>query len=187
VIVLAILERTQLGQSVPHARLWDPRDLPEMPESEADRVSRIGMAVDISLVALLGIVLNFLPQWIGVVMVARGKPSFVPLADFGIQLPLLAINVYLAVSIALKLVVWARRRWTAVTRWGRVGVGLLGAAVVFLIAASSNLQAPATTPEIGPALLPLGWVLGVLPFVALLAPLRRLVELVRERLKPAAA
>ena len=187
VIVLAVIERTSLGQAVPSARQWDPRDLPEVPESEADRVSRMGMIVDISLIALVTVVLNFLPQWLGVVMVAHGQTSFVPLADFGIRLPLLAVNIYLAAAIGLKLIVMTQRRWTAITRWARVGVGLLGAAVLFLIAATSSLHAPTSAPEITPALLPLGWALNLVPFAVLLGPLSRLVEIIKGRPRPAIA
>jgi hypothetical protein len=111
----------------------------------------------------------------------------VPLADFGIGLPLWAINVFLASGIGLKVAVLTQRRWTAITLWARVAVGLLWAAVLFMIAATAKLHAPATAPAIAPAIVPLGWLLGLLPFVALLAPLRRIVDIIRGRSAQVAA
>ena len=187
VIILAILERTKLGQKVTSSRQWDPRDLAEVPEAEEDRVSVVGAAVDLSLAILFAAVLNFFPEWLGIVMVNRfGRPALVPFTDLGVHLPLLAVDVWLALAVALKLIVLGQRRWTKPTRWAEVGLGLFGVAVVFEIAARSTLHAPAFAPAFGPVLAVFGWLLYIVPFAVLVGPLLRVVRLVRGRSEPEA-
>ena len=179
VIVLAILERTG-SRPKPPASPWDARDLPAVPHAEADRVSAPGLAVEICFVLFPLAVVNFIPQWVGVFMVRDGAPpEFLPLAAFGVQLPLLAINLWLAAALGLKLIVLGQRRWTTPTRWLEVAVGLLATVVVFLIAARSDLHAPAGLPQLDRALRLLGRLLYVAPFAVLLQPLRRAIRLVR--------
>jgi hypothetical protein len=179
VLVLAILERTH-SRRQPPSRLWDARDLPAVPRVEEDRVSAPGLAVEICLVLFLLVVVNFIPQWVGVLMVRSGRaPEFVPLAAFGVHLPLLAIDLWLGVALGLKLTVLGQRRWTSLTRWLEVAVGVLAAAVLFLIAARSTLHGPAGLPQLDPALRLLGRLLYVAPFAVFLQPLRRTIRLVR--------
>jgi len=185
VIVLAILERTKLGQRVARLRAWDPRDLPEVPEAEEDRVSVAGVAVGICLTVLVAVWLNFFPEWVGVVMVAQGgQPVWVRLTEMGLHLPLVAITVWLALALALKLVVLGQRRWTKPTRWTEAGLGILGAAIAFEIAGGSTLHAPAAAPAFQVPLRLLGSFLYVLPFVLLIAPLLRVFGLIRGRAEP---
>jgi hypothetical protein len=186
VIILAILERTLPGRAAARAREWNPHDLPEAPESELDKVSVIGSVVDVCLTLLVLILLNVFPQWVGVIMVTDGKPSLVPLTDFGLRLPLLAINLWLALAVALKLLVLTQRRWSAVTRWAQVGLGLFGAVIVFQIVARTTLHAPPGVPGFEHALRPLAWLLTISPLFALFAPLTHVVQLIRGHLDPAA-
>jgi hypothetical protein len=187
VIILAIIERTKLGQQATRPREWDPHDLPEMPEVEEDRVSVAGVAVDVCLTVLFGVWLIFFPQWVGVVMVTRdSQPIWVKLTEMGVHLPLVAITVWLVLALALKLIVLGQRRWTKPTRWAEVGLGIAGAAIVFEIAARSSLHAPAAAPGFGVALQVLGSLLYVVPFALLIAPLIRLSGLIRGRTGPSA-
>ena len=187
VIVLAILERTRLGRQAPRPRDWNPRDLPEAPEADEDHVSVAGAAVDICLTVLFGLWLNFFPQWVGVVMVTRDAGlAWVRLTDLGVHLPLVAITVWLALALALKLVVLGQRRWTKPTRWAQVGLEILGAAIAFEIAGGSSLHAPAAAPALRAPLHVLGSLLYVVPFALLIAPLLRVSRLVRGPVVPSA-
>ncbi len=181
VLVLAILERLLPGQPAARLREWNPHDLPAVPESELARVALVGSVVDLCLTLLAAIILNLFPQWVGVIMVTNGKAALMPLSEFGIRLPLLSIDLWLALSVALTLTVLMRRRWTSVTRWGRVALGLFGAFVVFQIAAASTLHAPAAVPALGPAVRPLAWLITLLPVLALYVPLAHVVQLIRQR------
>jgi hypothetical protein len=98
-----------------------------------------------------------------------------------VQLPLLTINVWLALAVALKLLVLAQRRWTAVTRWAQVGLGLFGAVIMAQIVAGTTLHAPAGVPKIERALRPSAGLMTLLPILALLAPLTHVVRLIRAR------
>jgi len=179
VLVLAILERTRLGRKVPCAK-WDPRDLPPLPEASEPRVSAPELAVEICLVVVVLAVLNFAPEWIGVLMVRSDSgPGFTRLTEFGVHLPVLAINVWLAVALLLKVVVLGQRRWTAVTRWLEVAVGLMAAGVLFLIVARSSLHGPPGLPQVDPALSILGRLLYIAPCAVLLQPVLRIIRLVR--------
>lgn len=184
VIVLAFLERTKLGQWAARPRAWDPRDLPELPEAEQDRVGLAGAAVDVCFTVLFGAWLNLFPQWVGVVMATREGPVWVRLVEMGVYLPLLAINVWLGLSLALKLTLLARRRWTKATRWAQVGLDVLGAAVVFLIAGRSALHAPPAAPVLEVPLRLLGSLLYLAPFALLMAALLRALRLVRAPAAP---
>lgn len=180
VIVLAILERTSLGRKLSPSKDWDPRDLPEAPEAEEDRITFLGVGVDICLAVLFGMVLNFLPEWVGVVTVHGGaRTAFVSIRDLGIHLPIVAIDVWLALSIALKLALLSHRRWTPVTRWVQVGLGLFASGIAMAIAVTSSPQAPPGFPALDPLLRLFGSLLYVVPFAVLIGPLLNAVKLLR--------
>lgn len=188
VIVLAILERTRLGERVGRSREWDPRDLPEAPELEEDRISVAGEAVNICLTVLFGAWLVLLPQWVGIAMVSRdGQLVWVRLTELGVHLPLVAIVVWLVLGLVLKLVVLRQGHWTKPTRWAEVVLGIAGAAIVFEIVAQSSLQAPEATPGFGALVRLLGALLVVAPFALLMGPFLRVVNLVRGGTTPGSA
>jgi hypothetical protein len=186
VIVLAILERTRLGRRVAPSGRWDPLDLPDAPEAEEDRVTVVGAAVDVCLTILVFAVVNFFPQWLGVVMVNKTGPTFVRLTELGVYLPLIAVNVWLALAVVLKLVVLGQRRWTAPTRGADIGLALFGAGILLEIAARSTLHAPASAPAFEPALRVFGRLLYLVPFAVLIGPFLRIVRLVKGHPAPAA-
>jgi hypothetical protein len=181
VIVLAILERTKLGERVPSAQNWDVRDLPELPDAREEPMSIAGTAVGACLTVLVAVWLNFFPRWVAVFMVMDDQSVVVPLSDFGIQLPMLVINVWLALALTLKLVMIAQRRWTQTTRWAQVGLGFLAAIVLFDIVAHSMLSTPSAMPAFAHLLLPLSLLFYAMPLVALISPLKRIVRLLRPR------
>ncbi len=185
VLVLAILERVQPGRTQARER-WDARDLPPIPAAEEDRVSVPGLTAESVLVLLLLGVLNFAPQWVGVLMVTDGRPGFLPLSDLGVQLPVVAINLWLVLALALKFVVMAQRRWTAATRWLEVAVGAMAVLVAYRIAAGSSLHAPTGLPQLDPAMHLLGRLFFLAPFAIAIQPVLRVIRLLRPA-PPAAA
>jgi len=181
VIVLAIIERTKLGDRIASARDWDTRDLPELPEAHEEPLSVAGVSVDICLTALAAVWLNAFPRWVGVLMITNDQSRLIPLSDFGIHLPMLVINVWLALQLTLKLGMLAQRGWTRTTRWVQAGVSFLFAVVLFEIVAASTLTAPSDMPALAPLRGPLSLVLHLMPFVALISPVKRVVRLLRPR------
>jgi len=179
VLVLAFLERTG-SHPRPPAGPWDARDLPAVPHAEEDRVSVPGLTAEICLVLFILVVVNFIPQWLGVLMVRDGHAAeLVPFTAFGVQLPRFAINVWLAVALGLKFIVLGQRRWTRLTRWLEVAVGLLATVVLCLIALRSELHGPAGLPQVDPAMRLVGRLLYVGAFAIFLQPLLRAIRLLR--------
>jgi hypothetical protein len=178
VIVLAILERTMSECSM-RSREWHPRDLPEVPDDTRDRIHVGGMAVGICLIILFGAVLNLSPEWMSVLMVSNGRFDFVPITDFGVSLPTLMINIWLALALLLKMIVLSRRSWTRPMRWAEAGLGIYGAYVLFRVASGSVLVAPDSVPQLEGVLRLLGRLLYVVPLVALIEPIKQIVRLVR--------
>jgi len=113
-------------------------------------------------------------------MVRDGHPpEFVPLTAFGVQLPLFAINLWLTAALGLNLVVLGQRRWTPLTRWFEVAIGLLATVVAYLIATRSELHGPAGLPQIDPAMHIVGRLMFVAPIAIFLQPLLRAIRLLR--------
>jgi len=186
VLVLAIVERSQSRRPQP-ARPWHARDLPAMPRAQADRINAPGLIVGICFVCFVLWLVNAMPQWIGVSMVRDGRPpEFVPLTAFGVQLPLFAINLWLTMVLVLNLIVLGQRRWTPLTRWFEVAIGLLATVVVYLIAQRSELHGPAGLPQVDPAIRLVGRLMFVAAFAFLIQPLRRAIRLLRTPQSPAA-
>jgi len=185
VIVLAILERTTLGQKFSPSGEWDPRELAEVPEAEEDRIAFVGVAVDVCLAVLFGMVLNFLPEWVGFITIhGKSQTTFVSVRDVGIHLPILAINVWLALSIGLRLALLSRRRWTPSTRWAQVALGVFASGIFMAVAATSSPQAPPGLPALDPLLRVIGSLLYVAPFAVLIGPLLNAVKLLRDAWAP---
>jgi hypothetical protein len=179
VLLLAIIERTSLGTRLAPSGDWDVRDLPEVPQAEADRVRPVTLVVGICLLALFGIVLNLFPGSLGVAMVSDERTTFLPISDFGVYLPMALVNVWLGLSLALRFVVLHQRRWTRATRWAQVGVGLLSVALLLVIASRSHLQAPPGVSVIEPVLRAAQSFLYLLACLTLIDPIKGLLALVR--------
>jgi hypothetical protein len=181
VVVLAIIERTKVGDRIASKRDWDMRDLPELPDAHEEPLSVAGVAVDVCLTVLVAVWLNLFPRWGVIFMVTNGQPRLIPLSDFGIHLPMLVINAWLGLQLTLKLVMLAQRRWTLATRWAQAAVGFLAAAVLFDVVAHSTLTLPNAMPALAPALQGLNFLLYAAPFVALISPVKRTARLLRPR------
>jgi hypothetical protein len=129
VLVFAILER--FGASTEHPKeSWDPLSLP--PLDDPSRASRIGATVRIYFIVALMILFNFYPQWVGVYILASGTdPRVVTLADLGIELPRLALNLWWLLVLGQNLLLLRQGRWKTYTRCSEFGLGLFAAGIVY--------------------------------------------------------
>jgi hypothetical protein len=132
-LVFAIVERTQMQPDNEEAEAWDPGMLP--PVNDPDRVSGGGMVFEMYLILAVAALLNFYPDWLVAGIRLQGNHVAwrlsLLLPAFAIHMPL--INAYLVLLFFLKLVVLRHGRWQSETRWVEFGLGLFGAAIIYLI------------------------------------------------------
>lgn len=179
VIALAAFERFH-PEASDAQNGWDPRHLPPLPEVEEERINAPWLALEIALVIVIVVIANFFPRWVGVFVVRDGGPSeIVPLTDMGVHLPMVAINVWLAVALAQKFLILGQQRWTPLTRWLAVAVGLLATLVVGLIAAGTHLRAPTSLAQLDPVLRTLQALLCLAPVAVFVQPVLRVIRLLR--------
>jgi hypothetical protein len=132
-LVFAIVERTQIQPDKEEIKAWDPSTLP--PIDDPDRISAGGTVLEMYLILAVAVLLNFYPHWVVAGIKFEGDLA-VPglsllLPSFVVHMPL--INAYLALVFFLKLVVLRHGRWRDETRWAEFGLGLFGAAILYLI------------------------------------------------------
>lgn len=140
-LVFAAIERTSSADSTEEEEKkdWDPHELPPLPAIENEerfsirKVER-GIWGDILLLVLL----NVFPQWLGVPWGWQYRWLLVPLADFGIPLPIALMNVFAVCCLLLNVVLARERRWTPKLRWAQFALGVLGAATLAVIVIRSS-------------------------------------------------
>ena len=133
-LVFAIVERTQIQpERREDAEAWDPSMLP--PIDDPDRISAGGMVFEMYLILAVAVVLNFYPEWLVAGIRLQGDQMAwrlsMLLPAFAVHLPF--INAYFALVFLLKLLVLRHGRWRSETRWAEFGLGLFGAAIIYLI------------------------------------------------------
>jgi len=187
VIIFAVIERTQF-KGWPPKLDWDPRDLPELPPREEDKATQASAALELIGPILLLWILNYSPNWAGLVTVSGAQVHVLRFSELGFQLPMPWINGCLVMGILLNLAVLNAGRWNAGLRWAQVFLGFLGAGIVawiFLHAVQPTPQAvEALAMRAGFPTQVLGGILqGVysigrlLPLLMLIAPLKRIYRL----------
>jgi hypothetical protein len=123
-LTFAILERVLPDSALDteDEETWNPRDLPEIEDTDQTRVQIGGLIIETVLTAIALIVFNLFPQWIGIGFVASlddaparwyAIPLLAPVF-FTIYLPL--INVSWILQIVLNIVLLRQGRWQLVTR-----------------------------------------------------------------------
>jgi len=118
---------------------WDPRDLPEPSEpkliSLPDRVWRIYCIV------AFFVLLNFYPQYFGVLYIADSGVRSYSIFQMGLRLPVLLLDVWWALALALALNVCLIREghWTRQWRWVEFGIGIFGGLILYMTLAASTL------------------------------------------------
>ncbi len=184
VLVFAVLERCGVAVRYPEQD-WDPLDLP--PVEDVGGASRIGAGLRIYFIIALVILLNFYPGWVGIYFLSSGSTRVVSLGDLGIQLPMLALNLWWLAALVQNLLLLKLGRWTTPIRWMEFGLGLFAAAIFYhlmgivseavvgeaFVAAMPSPQLATLLARLVPA------VLLILLLVLLGASVHRLYRLVR--------
>lgn len=190
VLIFAVMERTQF-KGWPPKLDWDPRDLPELPQREEDKVTVATMSLEILGPLFLLLLLNYYPKWAGLVMVTGAEVHVLRFRDLGFYLPMAWINVCLGMEILLNLAVLQTGRWNAGLHWAKIFLGILGAGIVAWIffhavkpapEAVEVLAATAGIPsQILKLLLELAYGFGkVFPLLLLISPVKRTYRLLRD-------
>lgn len=132
-LVFAIVERTQLQPDKEEVEAWDPDMLP--PLDDPDRISPGLMVFGMYAILAIAVLLNLYPQWLVAGIRLQGDQAVwglsLLLPAFAIHMPF--INAFLALDFFLKFTVLRHERWRSETRWAEFGLGLFGAAIIYLI------------------------------------------------------
>lgn len=163
---------------------WDPRKLPPLPaEAGTERVSRATEVVRVYGLAFLAVVLNFYPQWFGIVSFTEAGVLRIPFKDLGMYLPVPLIDLGWAMAAALSIVLIVRGRWERWSRWAAFAFGLYDAVILWLILTHSSLnsaQATWAARQLWEGLknqnLPFQWLTRMLYIVLVVALLGTLVK-----------
>lgn len=137
-VVFVVLEQLSRKRTQPEAA-FDPQKLSPLPAPMAGGKVRPAVIVaKIYLAVAVFVLFNFYPNGIGI-WTNAGLTRFlvVPLSAVGVHVPLWLLNVWLAGNILLKTEVLRQGIWTRESRWGQVGLSMLGL-VVFLAALWSS-------------------------------------------------
>ncbi len=125
---------------------WDPRKLPPLPvEAGTERVSRAIEVVRVYGFVFLAVVLNFYPEWFGIVSFSGSGVRKIPFKDLGMYLPVPLIDLGWAMAAALSIVLIVRGRWERWSRWAEFAVGLYGAVILWLMLTQSSLDSTHAT------------------------------------------
>jgi len=130
VIVFAILQRFDVRPETEQE--WDPRDLPNI--EETDTINRGGTVAEITFSLVLIAILLFLPDKIGVVISPGLEVILNPVIVSYIPVIILSIMLGIAVDVIL---LW-RGRWETGTRLAKIGTNLFGIYVLYLLITSHN-------------------------------------------------
>lgn len=135
----AILERIQArqGKAVePEKEEWDPRSLPAVEDTE--KISLAGRVAGIYIILALFVLFNFFPQYVGIYFFSGSSVYTLSLADLGLRIPLVLLNLWWALALVLNVVLLRRGRWNFETRLAEFGLGLFAAFLLYWIIATSG-------------------------------------------------
>ena len=118
VIVFALLEWAQ-PRLQEKTETWNPESLRE--DVRADRVNRLGLAVDLILILAAAFVFNFYPQWIAVFSFQPAL-SFTPILTDAFFRYLPWINLLWGLQVLVSLLLMRAGRVDTLSRWMRMGL-----------------------------------------------------------------
>jgi hypothetical protein len=118
---------------------WNPRDLPQVGDPE--RILVAGRVWRIYCIVALFIVLNFFPQYFGVLFFSGKEVLALPVTELGVRLPVMLLNLWCVLALALNMALLRWGRWSFATRWWEFGLGLFGALILYLTLAGSEFIA----------------------------------------------
>ena len=135
----AIVERVQARQgtpAVPEKEEWDPRSLPAVDDPE--RISVAGRVAGIYCILALFVLFNFFPEYVGIYFFSGSNVYTLSLADLGLRIPLVLLNFWWVLALALNVVLLRRGNWSFETRLAEFGLGLYAAYLLYWIIAASG-------------------------------------------------
>ena len=196
-LTFAILERVLPDSALDKEdeETWNPRDLPEIEDTDRTRIQIGGVIVETCLTMIALIVFNFFPQWIGVGFMTSiddtpARWYTIPLlapAFFTTYLPL--INISWILQIALNVVLLRQGRWQLVTRLIDIALTAFGAFILYqMITGPAFLTFEAITIEslrelldsFLPTLVKIGLIIG---FIATIGEIiQKLYRIFRDKL-----
>jgi len=136
VIGFAIAERAGANESAAEDAKdeWDPLTLPPLPAaSPGKRLSLHEVEQTVWGDVILLVLLNFFPRWLGIPFGWHRHYMWLPLADLGIQLPVLLWNACWGGLLVFNLALLRERRWTLTLRRVEIGLGILGACALAVV------------------------------------------------------
>ena len=137
-VVFVVLEQLSRTHAKTEA-VFDPAKLSPPPAPMAGgKVRPVVIVAQIYLAVAVFVLFNFYPNMVGIwTNAGLARLQVIPLSAVGIHVPLWLLNVWLAGNILLKTEVLRQGTWTRESRWGQVGLAMLGL-VVFLAALGSS-------------------------------------------------
>ncbi len=131
VIVFAILERVLTPEQLAEEEEeWDPTKLEKIDDS--NRISPAGEIISIVFLAILLILFNFFPQFVGIYFFGESR-GFISILVEGYQALMPWVNLWWLTSLAVKVVNLRSGRWTTWTRLAEIGVNLIGIYILYQI------------------------------------------------------
>lgn len=135
----AIIERLQARQGKaeePEKQAWDPRSLPAVDDPE--KISIPGRVAGIYVILALFVLFNFFPQYVGIYFFSGSSTYTLSLADLGLRIPLMLLNLWWGLTLVLNVALLRRGRWSFETRLAEFGLGLFSAFLLYWIIAASG-------------------------------------------------
>lgn len=140
-IVFALIERfADTRPESPQAE-WDPRALPAVPAKEDhERISPPNLVFKIYAILALFAWVNFFPETFGFWFVADDKVRTILFSEMGLRLPVILLNVWWGLALALNMWLLRLGRWTRESRWAEFGLGIFGAILLYITLAGSAIM-----------------------------------------------
>ncbi|MGH9860634.1 MAG: HAAS signaling domain-containing protein [Candidatus Acidiferrales bacterium] len=139
-IVFALIERFADTRSESPQAEWDPRALPAVPVKEDhERISPPNLVFKIYAILALFAWVNFFPETFGFWFIADDSAHTILFSEMGLRLPVILINVWWGLALALNMWLLRLGRWTRESRWAELGLGIFGAILLYITLAGSAI------------------------------------------------
>ncbi len=139
-IVFALIERfADTRPEGPQAE-WNPRALPAVPVKEDhERISPPNLVFKIYAILALFAWVNFFPETFGFWFIADASVHTILFSEMGLRLPVILINVWWGLALALNMWLLRLGRWTRESRWAEFGLGIFGAILLYITLVGSAI------------------------------------------------
>jgi len=151
-IVFALIERFADTRPESGKVDWDPQKLPAVPvKADPERISPGDRIFKIYAIVALFLWVNQFPDTLGIWVFFGDQTRVIRFTEMGMQLPVVLLNIFWGLALALNMWVLRMGRWTKESRWAEFGLGLYGAAILYLVLVSSAFTGPEASELAGGA------------------------------------